>query len=280
MQNKRFVIASVVIVLLLSVLVAGCTTTSPTVSPTAAPTAIPQKTTLTVFAAASLSDAFNETAAAFEANHTGVDVVLQFAGTQQLRTQVEQGAYADVFASASIPHLTALQDEGYVDNATAKNFTKNKLAIIVPKNNPANIASLSDLSKPGVKLVICAASVPCGSYTLQLLNKTANNSSYGADFKTKVMANVVSQETDVNSAVSKVALGEADAAFVYKSDVPKAMQDKVTTILIPDSINVLATYPIAVLKQSKDPQDAQAFEDFVLSSDGKAILTKYGFITT
>lgn len=277
--DKSMYAGIVLILILLSVLIAGCTSGSPAASPTPTATPAPQKTQLTVFAAASLSDAFNETAAAYEANHTSVHVVLQFAGTQQLKTQVEQGAYADVFASASASYMTTLKNEGYVNNSTVANFTKNKLAIIVPKGNPANITGISDLAKPGVKLVICAPSVPCGNYTLQVLNKTAANASYGPGFNASVMKNVVSQETDVNSAVSKVALGEADAAFVYKSDVPASMQDKVTTIQIPDSLNVVVTYPIGVLSQSKDQADSQGFVSFVLSDSCKAILAKHGFIT-
>ncbi len=278
MTNTRTLYAGILVILSLSVLVAGCTT-SPSASPTPAATAALQKTQLTVFAAASLSDAFNETAAAYEARHPGVDVQFNFAGTQLLKTQVEQGAAADVFASASAAYMTALKNEGYVNNSTAANFTKNKLAIIVPKSNPANITGMSGLAKPGVKLVVCGPSVPCGGYTLQVLNKSAANASYGPGFNASVMKNVVSQETDVNQAISKVALGEADAAFVYKSDVPEAMQDKVTTLTIPESLNVVVTYPIAVLKQSKDQADSRDFVNFVLSPDGQAILSKHGFIT-
>lgn len=278
MHNKRLTIVSILAVLLLSVLVAGCTTSSPSVSPTAAPTAVPQQTILTVFAAASLSTAFNDTIKAYEANHTNVVIVPQYAGTQALVTQVQQGAYADVFASASTSYMTTMKNGGYMNNSTVANFTKNKLAIIVPASNPANITSMADLAKPGVKLVICAPSVPCGSYTLQVLNKSVANASYGPSYNSSVMANVVSQETDVNSAISKVALGEADAAFVYKSDVPASMQDKVTFVQIPDSLNVVVTYPIGVLAQSKDQADAQGFVSFVLSPDGQAILKNHGFI--
>lgn len=279
MYTKRSKYLGIAIILvLMAVMVAGCTTSSPTPSPTTSVTPAPQNVTLKVFAAASLSDAFNETAAQYKVLHPNVDIQFQFAGTQQIRTQVEQGAYADVFAAASTSHMNALVNEGFVNNSTVKNFTQNKLALIVPLSNPANISSLSDLNRSGIKLVICAPSVPCGSYTLQLLNKTVNNSAYGASFKPAVLKNVVSQETDVNSAVSKVALGEADAAFVYQSDVPASMQSKVKVIALPDSVNVLAVYPIAVLKESKNSVEAQDFENFVLSDSGKAILDKYHFI--
>lgn len=266
--------------MLLTVLVAGCTSTSPVASPTAtvAPTAAPQNVTLTVFAAASLSGAFNETIAQYETLHPNVNIVSQYAGTQVLVTQVQQGATPDVFASASTSYMNTLVKGGYMVNSTVANFTENKLALIVPTNNPANISSLSDLNKTGIKVVICAPTVPCGSYTLQVLNKTANNSAYGAAFKTGVLANVVSKETDVNSAVSKIALGEADVAFVYQSDVPASMQDKVKVITLPENVNVLAIYPIGVLAQSKNQDVAQDFENYVLSANGTAILDKYHFI--
>ena len=238
------------------------------------------KTRLTVFAAASLKDAFNDIKANYETQHPDVTVVYNFDGSQVLRSQIEQGATADVFASANQPQMNQLVGEGYVDNANVKDFTYNKLALIVPKNNPGKINSLNDLARPGVKVVVCAKDVPCGSYTLQLLDNIANSQASGKDFKSKVLNNVVSQETNVNDAVSKVALGEADAAFAYVSDVPRKMTNKVTVIPIPDSVNVLATYPISVLKRSTNQAAANSFVDYVLSSDGQAILNNYGFITT
>jgi molybdate transport system substrate-binding protein len=173
--------------------------------------------------------------------------------------------------------MTQTSGEGYMNNSTIANFANNSLAIIIPASNPANITSVADLAKAGVKVDIGAASVPCGSYTLQVLNKSANATGYGKDFADKVKANVVSTEPDVNSIVSKVALGEADAGFVYVSDVPASMKDKVKTIAIPSDINVIATYPIGVLNQSKDQADANSFVQFVLSPDGKAILNSHGF---
>ena len=282
-DRKPVYIASIIILiaLLIAVLVAGCTTPTPTAqtaTPTVAPTQAPvQKTDLTVFAAASLKDAFNETEASFEAIHQDVNVVYNFDGSQALRTQIEQGATADVFASASTSHMNALKNQSLMNNSTITNFANNKLAIIVPKDNPAGITSMSDLSKPGVKIVIGNKDVPVGSYTLQILDKAANNSSYGADYRTKVKANVVSEETTVNYVVSKVALGEADAGFVYVSDVPAEYKDKVSVVAIPDSLNVIAVYPIGVVGESKNQDMAQDYIDFVKSAEGKAILQKYGF---
>jgi molybdate transport system substrate-binding protein len=274
-KNSRITICIVLMTLMLAVLMAGCTTT-PTVSPTPVATAIP-KTDLTVFAAASLSGAFNETKVAYEAQHKDVNVIFNFDGSQNLRTQIEQGARADIFASASTSHMNALKNGSYMNNSTIGNFANNKLAVIVPKDNKANITSLSDLAKPGVKIVIGNKDVPVGGYALQIIDKMGNNSTYGQDYKTAVLNNVASKETTVNYVVSKVALGEADAGFVYVSDVPAEYKDRVTTMTIPDSLNVIAVYPIGVLKESGNPAAAQSFIDFVKSAEGKAILAKYGF---
>jgi len=268
MDKKKFM--PILLCALLSVLVvttSGCTTTQNT-----------QSTKLTVFAAASLTDAFNETAQAFEANNSGVTVALNYAGSQVLATQIKQGATADVFASADQKNMKSVQDAGLMNNSSVAIFAENKLAIIVPTGNPANITSLIDLAKPGVKLDICNSSVPCGNYTLQMLAKASNNSTYGSGFTNSVLANVVSQETNVNDVVAKVALGQADAGMVYKSDVPAAYQSKVQVITIPDSVNVLAQYPVGILSGSQNAQLAQSFINFVTSPAGQAILLKYGFI--
>jgi molybdate transport system substrate-binding protein len=268
MDKKKFM--PILLCALLSVLVvttSGCTTTQNT-----------QSTKLTVFAAASLTDAFNETAQAFEANNSGVTVALNYAGSQVLATQIKQGATADVFASADQKNMKSVQDAGLMNNSSVAIFAENKLAIIVPTGNPANITSLIDLAKLGVKLDICNSSVPCGNYTLQMLAKASNNSTYGSGFTNSVLANVVSQETNVNDVVAKVALGQADAGMVYKSDVPAAYQSKVQVITIPDSVNVLAQYPIGILSGSQNAQLAQSFINFVTSPAGQAILLKYGFI--
>ena len=237
-----------------------------------------QGTKLTVFAAASLTGAFNETAKAFEANNSGVTVAFNYAGSQILATQLKQGASADVFASADQKNMQTVQDAGLMNNSSITIFAQNKLSIIVPTGNPASITSLTDLAKPGVKLDICNSSVPCGSYTLQMLAKAFNSTSYGSSFVNSFKANVISQETNVNDVVTRVAVGQADAGIVYKSDVPAAYQSKVQVITIPDSVNVLAQYPIGVVSSSQNAQLAQSWINYVTSPDGRAILLKYGFI--
>ena len=165
-----------------------------------------------------------------------------------------------------------------MNNSSITIFAENYLAIIVPTSNPANITSLSDLANSGVKLDIGNNATPCGMYTLQMLAKASNNSTYGPGFKNSVLANVVSTETDVNAIVAKVALGQADVGVVTKADVPAAYQSKVQVIPIPHSVNVLAQYPIGVVSSSPNAQLAQSFINYVMSPDGQAILQSYGFI--
>ncbi len=231
---------------------------------------------LTVFTAASLTGAFAEIGRLYE-NETSINIVFNFDGSQVLRTQIENGAYADILVSANKKQMNALKDDGLMNNSTIFVFTRNKPALIIPGDNPANIHSISDLAKPGIKIVIGVKDVPIGDYTLQILDKLASDATYGPEFKRKVIANVVSNETNVNYIVSKIALGEADAGIAYKSDVTEDLAAKITKIEIPDEYNVIAEYPIGILKQSKYPAQAEEFINLVKSDEGKAILEKYGF---
>ncbi|MGA7075515.1 MAG: molybdate ABC transporter substrate-binding protein [Halobacteriota archaeon] len=267
-NHKRVLILLCAVISAVAIAACGCMS----------PTQTTQSGKLTVFAAASLTDAFNEIGRSYQANHTDTNISFNFGGSQVLRTQIEQGARADVFASANLKQMNALKDQGLMNNSSITVFAKNKLAIIVPAANPANITNLSDLARSGIKLVVGTKDVPCGDYTIQMLNNTANVTAYGPDFKNRTLANVVSQEPNVNGIVTKVALGEADAGIVYVSDVPLQYKDKVQTIAIPDSVNVVAQYPIGVLSGTKNAQEAQSFIDFVKSPAGQTILQKYGFI--
>jgi len=150
--------------------------------------------------------------------------------------------------------------------------------VIVPTSNPGNINSLKDLAKKGVKIDLEATAVPAGKYSRQALANLSQSPDYGSSFANAVLANVVSEEQNVKAVVQKVQLGEADAGFVYVTDVTSAVADKVKIIDIPDPYNVIAQYPIAVVKSSSHPSDAQSFKDFVLSPNGQAILKKYNFI--
>lgn len=231
---------------------------------------------LTVFCAASLTGAFGEIGQMYK-NETNISVVFNFDGSQVLRTQIENGAYADIFVSANAKQMNLMKNEGFMNNSSIKVFTKTKPVIIVPNDNPAKIQNVSDLAKPGIKIVIGTKDVPIGDYTLQILAKLANDSIYGPEFRKNVMANVVSNETNVNYITSKVALGEADAGFAYKSDITKDLSGKITKIEIPDKYNVIAAYPMGVLRQSKYTPLAQKFINLVESDKGMAVLEKYGF---
>jgi molybdate transport system substrate-binding protein len=231
---------------------------------------------LTVFTAASLTGAFGEIGQMFE-NETGINVAFNFDGSQALRTQLEHGAYADVFASANMRQMNAVKDEGLMNNSSIIIFTRNKLSIIVPKDNPAKIMNLSDLAMPGIKIIMGTKDVPVGDYALQIIDKLGNDSAYGSDYETKVLANVVSQETNVNYVVTKVALGEVDVGFAYVSDITEDLASKVDRIAIPDEYNIIAEYPMGILLESKYPAESQEFMNLVMSDKGKAVMEKYGF---
>ncbi|GAF24962.1 ABC-type molybdate transport system, periplasmic component [Moorella thermoacetica Y72] len=228
---------------------------------------------LVVFAAASLTDAFGEIGLAFEKSHPGVTVKFNFGGSQQLRTQIEQGMSADVFASADQKYMQELVAKGLVE--PPRDFTANTLTVIVPKNNPAGIKSAADLANKG-KLVLAAPDVPIGKYSRQALEKLATL--YGSDYPKQVEKRVVSQETTVRQVVAKVALGEADAGIVYVTDINSSYRDKLDTIPFPQKANVRATYPIAVVKDSKQAGLARELVNLILSPDGQKILAKYGFL--
>lgn len=235
-----------------------------------------QPNELTVFSAASLTDAFGEIGQMYE-NETHTHVAFNFDGSQTLATQIMNGAYADVFISANNKQMDVIKDAGRMNNSSVVTLTENKLCLIVPKNNPGKIGSLKDLAKPGVKIFIGAKDVPVGDYALQIIDKLGNDSAFGSGYKNKVLENIVSQETNVNYVATKVALGEADAGFAYASDITGDLASKVDTIDIPDKYNVVAQYFIGVLNDSKHLAESEKFIDLATSDAGKSILEKHGF---
>jgi molybdate transport system substrate-binding protein len=267
------------LVLLAAALLSAC---GPVIAPALVPTtsippaAAPRPRTLTVFAAASLTGAFTEISHNFEAANPGVTVALNFAGSQTLSTQITQGAVADVFASANHMEMDKLVSAGLVQQDAPKDFLTNKLVVILPSNNPANIHVLQDLSRAGLKLVLAADTVPAGKYARRILANLGKGPAFGADFQTRVLANVVSNENDVKLVVAKVQLGEADAGIVYSSDSKAAPQ--LLTIEIPSNFNIVANYPIAALINAPHPDLAAGFITYVLSFEGQSILKKWGFI--
>jgi molybdate transport system substrate-binding protein len=233
--------------------------------------------TLTVFAAASLTDAFEDIATAFEAENPGVDVIFNFAGSSALATQLVEGAPADVFASANMRQMQVAQTAERI-SGEPRTFVYNLLVLITPADNPANIQSLRDLAIPAVIFVVAAPEVPVRVYTDVMLARLASLPTYGNDYRTAVRANIVSEEDNVRQVFVKVALGEADAGMVYQSDVTPDAADQVLTIPIPRIVNSLATYPIAVTNDSPQPELALTFVDYVLSADGQMTLTRWGFL--
>jgi len=246
---------------------------SSTKSPTAAPSSTaggasttaqsPVTGTLNVFAASSLTGAFNAAKTALAAASPGLTLTFNFAGSNTLVAQVMQGAPADVFASADAKNMQALVTAGLVN--TPVTFAKNKLAIAVAPGNPKNITGLADLAKPGVSVVLEAVGVPAGDYTRQIL--TAQN----------ITVAPKSLETDVKSAVAKVTSGEADATVVYVTDVTAA-GPAVTGVAVPDADQPSITYPIAVVKATKNPAGAQAFVESAVSGPVQKALEAAGFL--
>lgn len=232
---------------------------------------------LTIFAAASLTEAFTEIGEAFKAAHPGTEVTFNFTGSQQLAQQLAQGAPADVFASANQLQMEAVVEAGRVVAGNPQVFAHNRLVVIYPKGNPAGLAGLRDLAKPGLKLVLAAKEVPVGGYTIQFLEKASQSSDFGADFMDRVLSNVVSYEENVRAVYNKVALDEADAGIVYATDIPKDNPDAVGKVDIPDKLNVVAEYPIAPVNDSSYPELAGEFVAYLLSPQGQEILAEYGF---
>jgi len=232
---------------------------------------------LTIFTAASLTDAFKEMGANIEQANPGTKVTFNFTGSPTLRTQLAQGARADVFASADEPNMQGAQKDGTIAGEP-RLFVRNQLVAIVPAANPAQVMRLQDLAKPGVKLVLTNKEVPVGNYSRQALTKMSQDAAFGPEFATRVLANLVSEETNVKQVVAKVQLGEADAGIVYSSDVTPAVREAVKVLAIPEPFNVIAQYPIAVVRDAPNAAGARAFIDYVLSPAGQAILTKHGFL--
>jgi molybdate transport system substrate-binding protein len=228
---------------------------------------------LTVYAASSLTDAFGELKTNFEEENPGSEVRLNFAGSSTLLTQLEQGAPADVFASA---------DEAKMDNAASdgltqdpQTFARNRLVVIVPAGNPAGIESYQALANPDIIFVLAQDEVPVAQYAKESLAKA--NAVYGSDFSERVLSNVASREADVKAAANRVAVGDADATIVYASDATPDLRERVETIEIPEELNVVASYPIAVIEDAQSPELAQGWVDLVLSDEGQRVMEEWGF---
>jgi molybdate transport system substrate-binding protein len=251
---------------------------SPSVAAAAAPAAssgAPVTGDILIFAAASLTESFNEIGMSFQAANPGARVAFNFAGSNTLAIQLDQGGQADAFASADTIQMGNAQKSGDL-TSDPQIFAHNKLTIITPASNPGGVQQVCDLAKPGLKIVAAQTSVPVGQYTNDMLDKASTPDHCGEGFRQKVEANIVSRESDVRQLVAKVNLGEADAGVCYLTDVTAAVKPNVQEIAIPDDLNTIADYPIATTK-GKNPAGGQAFMAYVLSPAGQDILAKWGF---
>ena len=218
--------------------------------------------TVTVFAAASLTESFTTLGKQFEQRHPSVTVKFNFAASSALAESISQGAPADVFASASTKTMDAVVQDG--DAQDPKDFAQNTMEIAVPPDNPGKVAALADLSKPGLKIALCQEQVPCGATAKKILDKA------------KITIKPKTLGADVKSVLTTVSLGEVDAGVVYKTDV-QAAGSKVKGIEIPADQNASTAYPIATLKDAPNADGAKAFVEYVLSADGTKVLEAAGF---
>jgi len=231
---------------------------------------------LVVFAAGSLTDPFKEFKSLFEARRPGVEVELNLAASPELRTQIELDAPCDVFASADLQNMQELQEKNLVE--TPRIFARNKVCVIVPKANRKGVRTLQDLARPGIRIDGGVENLPVSRYMVRILDNLERSGKYGKDFKQKVLQNTLAQEVNVKHIVAKITMDEFDAGFVFVSDVTPAVRKEVSVIAIPDKVNVVARYPIAVVKSTRARALAHDFLKTVLSPQGQQILKRYGFI--
>jgi molybdate transport system substrate-binding protein len=230
-------------------------------------------TNLRVLAAASLQDAFQSLGARFEASHPGVRPEFDFAGSQVLRTQIEQGAQGDLFASADTEHVAALARENLAEPPVI--FAHNRVVVVTPAK-AERVRRLADLGRPGLRIVMAGPTVPAGRYAEQVLVQLGRDPSLGKALETAIRANVVSQESNVRAVLAKVQLGEADAGFVYETDA-RAAAGRVRVIRLPERIDVQTTYAVALLRGASARATALAFQTFLLGPEARAILHGFGF---
>lgn len=250
-------------ILLLAAMVAGCTAQA-------------ERQEMIVFAAASLGGPLQQIEAEFEKSHPGWSVKVSFAGSQELRTQIELGATADVFISADEGFVLDLVEKGLLMGPISA-FARNRLAVLIAPGNPAAIGDLSDLAGPGVRLVLANPRVPVGHAAREALEWLGQSGAYGADFLEQAMANVVSEETSARGVVSRVTLGEADAGLAYVTDALAAAKDGVEALALPPEMGVKVDYVAGAIPPG-DSSPAAEFVRFLSSSAARRILEAHGFV--
>lgn len=248
--------------------VSGASATS-----TAAATTPALSGNITVFAASSLTEAFQELGKQFETDHPGTKVTFNFGGSSALATQINEGAPADVFASADPAQMKAVTDKGSADAPV--NFATNVPVVVVPKGDNT-VMSFEGLATPGVKLVLAAPEVPIGNYARQILTNASGADGISITFSDDVLKNLQSNEANVRAVLAKIQVGEADAGIVYQTDAA-TVKDEVTTLTIPEKYNVTATYPVTSMTTSSHHDVAAAFIQYLTSDAGEAIMAQYGF---
>jgi molybdate transport system substrate-binding protein len=271
----KFRLASVLAILAL--VLAACSssaTAAPTAAPSVAPSAAAVTGPLTIYGASSLKAALAQAQTAFQTANPGVTITVSTDSSTTLETQIEQGAPADVFLSADTTNPAKLVAKGLASDPVK--FAGNLLTVIVPTANPAGIQTPADLARPAVKIIAAEDSVPITKYATQLVANLAKEPGYPANFVAKYNANVVSKEANVAAVVTKVGLGEGDAAICYVTDAKTSTS--VTAIPVPADANVPATYAGVVIKASKDLPAANAFLTWFAGPDGQAILASFGFL--
>lgn len=244
------------------------------VSGFAAPAGAQSTPKITVYAAASLTEAFNALGPAFT-KKTGIAVSFSYGGSDTLATQIKNGAPADVFASANLAQMKVVNDAYFVN--TPKTFAKNRLVMVTPKASTMKLTGPRDLAKSGVKVILAAPTVPVGGYARATFTKM-QTMGFPGNFAAAIEKNVVSNELDVKAVLTKISLNEGDAGVVYATDVTPNVAPKLNVFTFPSDVAPDIEYPIATLKDSTDLKSAQAFMDYVLSSDGQAFLKARGFI--
>jgi molybdate transport system substrate-binding protein len=258
--SRRRARSGLVLCVLLIALVAGaCSSSSHSSSPSGEP-----KGQLLVFAATSLTGAFDQIGKQFQQANPGVTVRFNYSGSSTLATQITQAAPADVFASADNQNMTTVVSAKLV-KGSPQVFTKNKMEIMVPPGNPKKITSVADLANPAVKVAVCAPAVPCGAYAQEVFKKAG------------VTVKPVTEEQNVGGVVTKVTLGEVDAGMTYSTDV-KAAGSKAEGVVIPPEQNVTADYPLAEITTAPNPTAAAAFIAYVLSPAAQGVLSEFGFV--
>lgn len=256
-----------IILIMLILTVAGGCATQPGI-------AVPE--TLTVSAASSLTEAFSEIGGLYESANPQVKVTFNFAGSQELAQQIIQGAEVDVFASANQKQMDVVLAELKLAQQAAEVFATNRLVVIYPVRNTAGLASLADLARPGLKLVLAGPEAPVGQYSLDFLGLADASGIFPPGYQQTVLDNIVSYEQNVRAVLTKIALDEADAGIVFTTDVGTA-KDQIGILDIPDELNIIARYPILALPGGLQSARGQAFVDFVISPTGQQVLEKYGF---